>query len=66
MQIGKYLCTAKRGKAILRRLQEMSVMDIESAAEDEEISALPEGFTKTDTEDRVAAYERNAEPPRRL
>ena len=48
-------------KAILRRLQEMSVMDIESAAEDEETSALPEGFTKTDTEDRVAAYERNAE-----
>ena len=48
-------------KAILRRLQEMSVMDIESAAEDEETSALPKGFTKTDTEDRVAAYERNAE-----
>ena len=48
-------------KAILRRLQEMAVMDIESAAEDEETSALPEGFTKTDTEDRVAAYERNAE-----
>ena len=48
-------------KAILRRLQEMAVMDIKSAAEDEEISALPAGFTKTDTEDMVAAYERNAE-----
>ena len=40
----------KEEKAILRRLQEMSVIDIKSAAEDEETSALPEGFTKPDVE----------------
>lgn len=47
-------------KAILRRLQEMSVMDIETAASDEETSALPEGYDRSDTEYKAAAYERDA------
>ena len=47
-------------KALLRRLQEMSVIDIDTAASDEETAALPDGYYRTDTDDRTAAYERNA------
>ena len=45
-------------KAILRRLQEMAVMDIETAASDEETSVLPEGYCRSDTEYTAAAYAR--------
>ena len=47
--------------AVMKRLQEMSVIDIDTAAGDEETCALPDGYFKTDTSDKINAYERNAE-----
>lgn len=46
---------------LMRRLQEMSVIDIDTAAEDEETSALPEGYYYSDTSKRTDAYARNAD-----
>ena len=39
----------------------MSVIDIDTAASDEETSVLPEGYFQSDTSDKISAYERNAE-----
>ena len=47
--------------AVMKRLQEMSIIDIDTAASDEEASVLHEGYFKTDTTDKINAYERNAE-----
>ena len=47
--------------AVMKRLQEMSIIDIDTAASDEETSVLHEGYFKTDTTDKINAYERNAE-----
>ena len=47
--------------AVMKRLQEMSVIDIDTAASDEETSVLHEGYFRTDTSDKINAYERNAE-----
>ena len=37
------------------------MIDIDTAASDEETAALPEGYFKTDTADRQNTYTRNAE-----
>ncbi len=55
-----------RKRLYFGRLQEMSVMDIESAAEDEEISALPEGFTKPIPRTRWRHMKEVPKPQRRL
>ena len=47
--------------ALMKRLQELSVIDIDTAASDDETAALPEGYFKTDTADRQNTYIRNAE-----
>lgn len=54
---------APRGSshAIMKRLQEMSVIDIDTAAEDEQTSAVPEGFEKSDTAYKSDMYERFAQ-----
>lgn len=46
---------------VMKRLQEMSVIDIDTAASDEETSALPKGYFRADTSDKISAYERNAD-----
>ncbi len=43
---------------LLNRLQELSVMDIETAAQDEQIAQSPNGFSKTETDEAVRLYER--------
>lgn len=48
-------------RQLMKRLQELSVIDIDTAAGDDETSALPDGFFHTDTADRTDAYARNAE-----
>lgn len=48
-------------KALMKKLQEMSVIDIDTASQDEETAVLPDGYYHTDTKDRANAYERNAE-----
>ena len=48
-------------KLLIKRLQEMSVMDIDTAAGDEETAALPEGFSHGDISQRLDAYIRNAD-----
>ena len=47
--------------AVMKRLQEMSLIDIDTAASDEETAVLPEGYFRADTSDKINAYERNAE-----
>lgn len=47
-------------RRLLERLQEMAVMDIETAAGDEETSKSPEGYNKKDTEAKISIYERSA------
>ena len=46
---------------MIKRLQEMSVIDIDTAAGDEETAALPEGFSHGDISQRLDAYIRNAD-----
>ena len=48
-------------KLLIKKLQEMSVIDIETAAGDEETSSLPEGYFHRDTADRYNTYSRNAD-----
>ena len=48
-------------KLLIKKLQEMSVIDIDTAAQDKETSALPEGYFHRDTADRAQAYFRNSE-----
>ncbi len=45
--------------AILNRLQQMAVMDIETAFSDEETSYLPKGYKYEDRDESFRAYERN-------
>lgn len=47
-------------QAVLKRLQEMSVIDIDTAAGDEATSKKPEGFESTDTSKNAETYERNS------
>ncbi len=47
-------------KSIMRRLQEMSVMDIETMSLDEETSAIPEGYERQDTSDKTDIFMRSA------
>ena len=47
--------------SVMKRLQEMSLIDIDTAASDEETAVLPEGYFRADTSDKINAYERNAE-----
>lgn len=47
--------------AVMKRLQEMSVIDIDTAAGDDETCSLPEGYFRADTSDKINTYERNAE-----
>ena len=48
-------------KLLIKKLQEMSVIDIETAAGDKETSALPDGYFHRDTADRRNTYSRNAD-----
>ena len=41
--------------AVMKRLQEMSLMDIDTAASDEDTALLPEGYCRTDTSDKIKA-----------
>lgn len=63
--MGKILCKLiniyapeSETSKIMKKLQEMAVMDIETSAEDEQISALPEGYTRPDTAISADIYER--------
>lgn len=46
-------------KPVMKRLQEMGVMDIETAGQDEETSKIPEGYLQKDTDARTDIYRRN-------
>ena len=48
----------KEKRGVLERLQELSVMDIETVSEDELLGQSPEGYQKTDTQSQTTAYER--------
>ena len=52
---------AAEAARVMKRLQEMSVIDIDTAASDEETAVLPEGYFQSDTSDKICAYERNAD-----
>ncbi|MBE6727501.1 MAG: V-type ATP synthase subunit I [Ruminococcaceae bacterium] len=47
-------------RKLLERLQEMAVMDIETAAGDEVTSTSPQGYSKKDTASNIDIYERSA------
>ena len=59
-----YACDTEAPK-LMKRLQEMSLIDIDTAASDEETSVLHEGYFRADTSDKINAYERNAETAER-
>ena len=52
---------AEQRKLIIKKLQEMAVMDIDSAAEEEETAALPDGYFRNDTSAKSEAYLRSVE-----
>lgn len=48
-----------QSKELMKRLQEMAVIDIETAAGDEETASLPSGYQREETENACRIYERN-------
>ncbi len=59
MRLASIYAPKSQSEAILKRLQEMAVMDIETAAGDEDTAFLPEGYQYDSTEDAVRAYDKN-------
>ncbi len=52
---------ANERKPIIKKLQEMAVMDIETAAQTEETAALPDGYFRDDTSAKSDAYLRSVD-----
>lgn len=59
MRLASIYAPKVQSEEILKRLQEMAVMDIETAAGDEETNFLPKGYILEDTNESIRIYERN-------
>ena len=59
MKLVSIYAAASDSSRLLGRLQEMSVIDIDTVAEDEQTAALPEGYNRQDASAKAAIYDRN-------